>query len=85
MERTFSCDHSLEIVLFSVGELSTCVINNIPLDHVLYIRKLPVHFINDVSLCTYVYGCYGLGFVCIIFILHVYLLYYTIVCNIINY
>ena len=40
-------DYALDIVLFSVGELSACVINNIPLDHAFYIRNitnLPVAF-----------------------------------------
>ena len=35
MENNFAYDYALNIVLFSVGELSSCVINNVLLDYVL--------------------------------------------------
>ena len=44
------------------GELSSCVLNNMPLDHVVYHHmrntfgtNLPVDFLSFLVLCTYIY------------------------------
>ena len=58
----------------SVDELSSCVINNIPVDHVIFVTFLEQLYLLSLYVfvfCTYVYVCYVLWFAWIVFIQHI--------------
>ena len=46
---TFPCEYALDVVLFSVGEIWSCLIDNrhMPLDHVLYMWNMIIILADD--------------------------------------
>ena len=56
---TLPCDYALDIVMFSVGGLCSCTINNIHLDHVLYFGtlNLTVSFMTNFLCLLYTVVC----------------------------